>query len=34
LRSLPAREQEFRWFDGRPVILHVLTGAGQGEVRP
>lgn len=25
LRSLPAREREFRWFDGRPVILHVLT---------
>lgn len=25
LRSLPARERAFRWFDGRPVILRVLT---------
>jgi K+-sensing histidine kinase KdpD len=26
LKSLPAREREFRWFDGRPVILRVLNG--------
>jgi PAS domain-containing protein len=30
LKSLPAREREFRWFDGRPVILRVLADA----VRP
>lgn len=25
LKRLPARERNFRWFDGRPVVLRVLT---------
>jgi hypothetical protein len=30
LRSFPARERRFNWFDGRPVVLRVLTGAPRG----